>query len=159
MHRPTLNEVYLRMLDIFARRSTCTRRQVAAIITDAGGKVLSCGYNGVPKGFVHCNEGGPCLGRNDPKGDTRRCDAVHAEQNALLQCGSRLAEAHTLYCSCTPCFECAKLICNTNIKRVVVTEHYADTRGKEILEAAHIRVEDEPADESVLDGTKPLDWA
>lgn len=125
--RPSLDQTYLKMLDVFAQRSTCRRRQVAAIITDSRGRVLSIGYNGVPSRFEHCTDV-PCLGAQDPPGDTTRCLAVHAEQNALLQCQD-LNQAHVIYCSCLPCFTCAKLICNTPIKGVVCAAPYADEAG------------------------------
>lgn len=139
MLRPSLDEVYLRMLDIFARRATCVRRQVAAIFVDAQGRFLSCGYNGVPRGFTHCTER-PCLGATDAHGDNRNCLAVHAEQNAVLQCAN-LDAVVVVYCSCTPCFECAKVLANLrNLKRVVVAETYADYRGYDVLLRAKIEV-------------------
>jgi dCMP deaminase len=58
--------------------------------------------------------------------------AVHAEQNALLQC-AQLFKAHTMYVSCTPCFTCAKMILNTPIKQVVVAGSYADDEGGKLL--------------------------
>lgn len=139
--RPTLDEIYIRMLSIFAKRSTCTRRQVAAIFVDEYGRVLSCGYNGVPRGFTHCTDT-PCKGATDEPGNTTNCEAVHAEQNAILNC-SDLNRVNTVYCSCTPCYECAKMLANLkNLKRVVVNEAYADHRGFEILERAGIKIKD-----------------
>lgn len=132
LKRISLDNVYLEMLETMALRSTCVRRQVAAIVTDRKGRVISTGYNGVPQGMPHCIDL-PCKGARDRPGDTDNCLAVHAEANALLQAGSRLAEAHTIYCSCFPCFSCAKLIANTEIKRVVFREHYPDDRGMMIL--------------------------
>jgi dCMP deaminase len=112
------------MLDLVASRSTCARRAVGAIITDATGHVLSMGYNGVPRGMPHCVDV-PCPGANRPSGiDLDLCEAIHAEQNALLQC-HRLDLAHALYCSVMPCYTpCAKLIVNTSILRIVVKEEY-----------------------------------
>jgi dCMP deaminase len=125
--RDTRDEYYLKMLELVASRSTCGRRAVGAIITDQQGHVLSTGYNGTPIGIPHCTEVA-CLGRWDPKGDSSRCLSVHAEVNALVQC-VRLEFAHTIYASCTPCFNCSKLICNTPIQRVVCREVYADETG------------------------------
>lgn len=129
--RPTRDEYYLQMLKLVASRSTCIRRSVGAIIVDKEGHVLSTGYNGVPRDFDHCIDI-PCAGSNDKSGDTSNCVAVHAEQNALLQC-SDLDRAHTIYCSCVPCFVCAKMIANTNIDTIVCVEGYADRRGLEVL--------------------------
>lgn len=125
------------MLKLVASRSTCRRRQVGAIITDVRGHVLSMGYNGVPSRLPHCVEI-PCLGTEDPPGDSSRCLAVHAEQNAILQCRS-LENAHTMYVSCAPCFTCSKLISNTPITTVVVTEMYADSLGLGVLRQRGIK--------------------
>src|SRR5258708_3001642 len=104
--RLSRDDYFLEMLHLVANRSTCARRAVGTIITDDRGHILATGYNGVPRGFTHCTDS-PCLGVNDPKGDTGRCMAIHAEINALLQC-SRLDLAHALYVSASPCFACAK---------------------------------------------------
>lgn len=145
--RPTQDEYYLEVLRALAKRSTCSRRAVGCIIVDERGQVLATGYNGVPRGFEHCGEpihlsGGQyqtylCAGANDVAGDSSRCMAVHAEQNALLQC-SDLRFAHTMYVSCTPCFVCSKMIANTPIRRVVCIEHYAEQSG--VLQAAGVEI-------------------
>jgi dCMP deaminase len=143
------------MLDIFARRATCARRQVACILTTRTGQVLSCGYNGVPRGMDHCTDK-PCAGANDAHGDNRNCLAVHAEQNALMQCRD-LYLVDTAYCSCTPCFECAKLLANLpNVRRVVVAEGYADHRGLEVLLAQHILIEEVEVDEEENAPSEPI---
>lgn len=130
--RPDLMNYFLQMLDLIASRGTCIRRKVAAIITDQKGHILSTGYNGVPSGVLHCI-GNPCPGVVDKPGDSSNCMAIHAEQNALLQC-QNLDKAYFMYCSCTPCFTCAKMIANTNIKMIVCKERYADQRGVEVLQ-------------------------
>lgn len=129
-------DYFLQIVPLVATRSTCSRRAVGCIITDIEGHVLSMGYNGVPKDFVHCIDH-PCPGASDGSGDNSNCIAVHAEQNALLQC-SNLNRAYYLYVSCTPCFICAKMIANTNIKQIIVLEPYADGRGVDILKKAGI---------------------
>lgn len=136
--RPTLDETYLAMLPLYAARGTCARRQVAAIITDARGRLLGAGFNGVPRTFTHCTDH-PCKGVDDLAGDTRNCLAVHAEINAMLQCSER-ENMHTMYCSCSPCFECAKAILNTSIKEVIVLLLYADERGIKLLQEGSIDV-------------------
>jgi len=118
------DEYFLSMLQLVASRSTCIRRAVGAIIVDEKHHVLSTGYNGVPSGFPHCIDK-QCAGALDPPGVSFRCLAVHAEVNAVLQC-PRIGLAHTLYVSCAPCFSCAKMICNTPLKRIVCLEPYAD---------------------------------
>lgn len=141
--RPSNDEYYLSMLDAIAARSTCPRRQVGAIIVTEDHRILSTGFNGVPRGFPHCTEEHKqCPGANDPKGDTRRCLAVHAELNAVLSCAD-LSRAHTLYVKCTPCKQCALMICNTPIKRIVCRERYADDSA-DILRTANVTVEVKP---------------
>lgn len=131
-HRLTKDEFFMSLLDQFAARSTCPRRQVACIVTDVKGHILGTGYNGVPSGLPHCIDI-PCPGAKDPSGDSSRCMAIHAEQNALLQC-HRLDLAHNLYVQCTPCLTCAKLISNTSIRRIIFFDWYTDTTGSTLLE-------------------------
>jgi len=131
MARESIHSYFVKMLDLVSARSTCIRRQVGAIITDGRGHVLATGYNGVPSREPHCVEE-PCAGANDVPGDTRRCLAVHAEQNALIQC-AELFKAKRIYVTCTPCFTCAKMIVNTPIKEVIVTAAYADDEGSRLL--------------------------
>jgi dCMP deaminase len=130
--RDSKDTYFVKMLEDVCSRSTCVRRSVGAILTDARGRILSSGYNGPPSGFEHCVQEHPCPGARDVSGDTRRCLAVHAEQNCLLQCW-RLDLASTLYVTCTPCFTCAKMILQTDISRVVVTSAYADDGGVTLL--------------------------
>jgi dCMP deaminase len=137
--RLTKDEYFLRMLELVAARGTCPRRQVGAIIANGAGQVISTGYNGPPRGHDHCIDV-PCPGVEQRSGDSSRCEAVHAEQNAILQAGGRLIEAYTLYVSCTPCFTCAKMIANTPIRRIVVLEPYADPRGEAILTRSGIEL-------------------
>lgn len=137
------DEYYLSLLPGVAARGTCVRRKVGAIIVDANHRVLAMGFNGPPRSFPHCGDVAAesckisvlCHGQEDPKGDTRRCMAVHAEINALLT----TTYGHTMYVSCTPCKTCALAIANTSIKRIVCLEAYADD-ARHILEAAGISV-------------------
>lgn len=138
-HRPSLTEYFTSMLALVASRASCRRRQVGAILVDEKGRVLSTGYNGPPRNVPHCSDDVPCPGAYDEPGDTRRCMAVHAEINAIVQC-ARLDLAHTLYCSNAPCFECAKVVANTPIRQVIVLGDYADIRGVEVLSMAGILV-------------------
>ncbi len=145
MGRPSRDAYYLEMVAVAAKRSTCPRRAVGAILVDGRGVVLGVGHNGVSRGFTHCSENqlppNVCQGALDPKGDTHRCWAVHAEVNAILQCAD-VDRAHTLYCSATPCFACAKIIANTSITRVVVAEVYDEPQpsGLAVLLARGIAV-------------------
>lgn len=132
--RPSTDDYFLKMLGLVASRGTCIRRRVACIIVSGEKHVLATGYNGPPQGFPHCITK-PCEGAVDEPGKTENCLAVHAEINALLQC-SRLDLAYTMYTSTSPCFSCAKAICNTNIRRIVCLQAYADARGIDLLTAS-----------------------
>jgi dCMP deaminase len=140
MPRISLDDYYAQMLALVASRSTCGRRQVAAILVDAQGILLSTGYNGVPRGMTHCIDT-PCAGAGDASGNNERCAAIHAEQNCLLRAGDKLTQAHTLYVSTSPCFNCSKLIVSSGVKRVVQLSEYADQRGVELLVSAGVVVE------------------
>lgn len=101
--------------------STCDRRHYFAFILDEHGHALSTGYNGGPKGFLHCTDGG-C-----PRSSTPRvpgavydnCIAIHAEQNALLHADYSNIQRGTLIVNGPPCFTCAKLIVNSGLSTVV----------------------------------------
>lgn len=130
--RDNLDQYFMKFLPMVASRSTCGRRAVGCVLTDARGRILATGYNGVPRAAEHCAEWErgfaashhPCAGAADPPGDTRRCLAIHAEQNALLNCW-RLDLVTTAYVSCAPCFACAKLLINLlALERVVVAQDY-----------------------------------
>jgi len=132
-----IDQYWTRHLRLVAERATCVRRKTGAIITDLRGAILSSGYNGIGSGVPHCGtEGSPCTGERTP-GDSGNentaCWATHAEQNAILTC-HRLDLAWTMYCTNFPCFNCAKSIVNTPIKRIVALEDYpGDRRGLVLL--------------------------
>jgi deoxycytidylate deaminase len=142
-NRPSIDDYYVAMLPLIASRATCLRRKVAAILVDKAGKLVSIGYNGVPVGMPHCIDT-PCAGAADQAGDTTRCAAIHAEMNAVDQARASRRHAHTLYCSTTPCWDCAGLLIITGVKRVVATSEYADQRGVERLKRAGVTVCVEP---------------
>jgi deoxycytidylate deaminase len=93
---------------------------------------------------MHCIDF-PCPGAGDKSGDNSKCQAIHAETNAIIQAGDRLKDAAIMYCSTTPCFNCCKLICTTNIKKIFARELYADEQGLELLKlkAVTVRIVDE----------------
>lgn len=118
------------LVRVTAQRSTCCRRAVGCVLLNERGHVLSTGYNGVAAGMPHCNERkygtypNACKGARLPSGTgLDACQAIHAEQNALLQCRD-VHDIHTAYVSASPCMTCAKLLMNTSCKRVVFIEEY-----------------------------------
>ena len=124
-------ETYMRLIRTLAHAGGCPRRQVGALLADVHQTFLSSGVNGPPPLLV-CNDAQPCAGRYDPKGNSSRCLAIHAEVRAILACPD-LRRAHHLYVPCTPCFACAKLILVTPIREVWADEVYADTSGMDLL--------------------------
>lgn len=127
--RPSLDEYLMRLAEVAATRSTCARRSVGCVLADAKGRVLSIAYNGVPSGVEHCKGGTPCQGVELPSGQDS-CEAVHAEQNAILQCREpdRIA---TAYVTLSPCKACLKLLLNTGCERIVVRTEHSDLWPKE----------------------------
>lgn len=115
--------VWLRVASTIAELGTCARRQVGCVFHDARGRVLATGYNGVPAGDVHCIDS-PCLGADLPSGEgLDLCGAIHAEQNALIQCKFP-DQIHTVYCTASPCIHCVKMLAGTGAVRIVFTEEY-----------------------------------
>jgi len=141
MKRIPRDEYYMNIATDVAKRSTCTRRQIGAVVVN-GDEIKSTGYNGNPRGLPHCDEIG-CV-RDDlkiPSGERMEvCTGVHAEMNALLQAGMGSRGA-ILYSTIVPCNTCAKMIINAGIKRVVYLEEYPDRMGLDLLMQAGIAVE------------------
>ena len=130
--RPDVDEYFLTMAILASKRATCIRRRVGCIITDTNNNVLATGYNGVYRGAEHCLDN-PCPGAYSASGkDLDKCYAIHAEQNALLQCKD-LNQALTCYSTTAPCVTCTKLLLNTQIMRIVVFESYAHSGTSKIL--------------------------
>lgn len=143
MTRPSWDEYFMEMAELAAKRSTCLRRNVGAVIVKDK-RAIATGYNGAPSGIKHCGEIGGCLREkmNVPSGERHElCRALHAEQNAIIQAaktGSQI-EGATIYITHQPCVICAKMLINAGIKRIVVKEGYPDEMSKEILEEAGLK--------------------
>ena len=145
MKRPTWDEYFMEMAELTAKRATCSRRQVGAVIT-RDNRAVATGYNGAPRGLAHCEEEGGCLRQKlgVPSGQRHElCRALHAEQNAIISAASmgNAIEGGTIYITHQPCVICAKMIVNAGIKRIVVREGYPDELSMEILDEAGLKVE------------------
>lgn len=145
MRRPSWDEYFMEMAKLTAQRSTCMRRHVGAVIVKDC-RAIATGYNGAPRGLVHCEENGGCLRQKMgiPSGQRQElCRALHAEQNAIIQAASmgHAIEGGTIYITHQPCVVCAKMIINAGIRRIVVKEGYPDQLALEILEEAGLAVE------------------
>ena len=124
---------YLEMASVWAKNSYCTRRKVGAILVKDR-MIISDGYNGTPSGFENVCE--------DENGVTKPY-VLHAEANAITKVaksGNSSAGA-TLFVTASPCAECAKLIIQAGIRRVVYRDAYRLTDGIDLLERAGIEVE------------------
>jgi dCMP deaminase len=123
MPRLSKDEYFLEIANTVAQRGTCERRKVGCVLVDSDNHIVATGYNGVAKNFTHCIDN-PCEGASYPSGEgLELCEAIHAELNAFLQC--RSDDSLTMYTTTTPCVACAKVICNSNVKRVVSTSQYS----------------------------------
>jgi len=140
--RISKDEYFMNIAKEVSKRSTCTRRQIGAIIVSDSGEIRSTGYNGNPRGLPHCEEMGGCI-RDQMKipSGTRMetCTAVHAEQNALIQAGMN-SRGGTMYSTIVPCPICARMIINAQIRRVVYSGDYSDVGGLEILKQVGVEV-------------------
>lgn len=122
--RPTIEEYFLSMAKLVASRATCHRRKVGCVLVNKDNHILATGYNGVPRGFDHCNEGNKCPGADSLSGrDLDKCFAVHAEQNALLQC-KNTNEVAAAYVTAAPCMQCIKSLLNTSCQVIWAAEEY-----------------------------------
>ena len=123
---------YVRMARIWAENSYCKRRQVGALIVKDK-MIISDGYNGTPSGFENVCE--------DVNNVTKPY-VLHAEANAITKIArsGNSSEGATMYVTASPCIECAKLIIQAGIKRVVYSEHYRLEDGLDLLRRANIEV-------------------
>ena len=127
------DQSYLDMAAIWARNSYCKRRQVGALIVK-NRMIISDGYNGTPSGFENVCE--------DASGVTKPY-VLHAEANAISKVAKsgNSSDGSTLYVTASPCLECAKLIIQAGIRRVVYRDEYRLTDGVDLLRRAGIEVE------------------
>ncbi|MCL5884666.1 MAG: cytidine/deoxycytidylate deaminase family protein [Deltaproteobacteria bacterium] len=134
--RPDWDTYFMDMAKLAARRSSCLRRAVGAVIVKDR-RVLATGYNGVPSGVTHCEVTG-CLREKlgVPSGERHElCRGLHAEQNAIIQAafhGVSIRDA-MLYCTNLPCIICAKMLINAGVRRIVYLDGYSDPLTGEML--------------------------
>jgi len=144
MDRPNWDEYFMEMAVLTARRSTCLRRQVGAVIV-RDRHIIATGYNGAPRGIAHCAERGGCLREklNIPSGERHElCMALHAEQNAIIQAATlgQSIESAMMYITHQPCVICSKMIVNAGIRRIIVKEGYPDQLSIELLAEAGLKI-------------------
>ncbi len=142
--RPSWDEYFMAIADLAATRSTCLRRQVGAVIVKDK-RILATGYNGAPRGLVHCLEIG-CLREKlkVPSGERHElCRAIHAEQNAVVQAATSGVDitGSMIYTTTFPCSLCSKIVINSGIVRIVCRTGYPDDLSRELLREAKIQID------------------
>jgi dCMP deaminase len=141
MKRPAWDEYFMEITRLVARRSTCMRRSVGAVLVKDK-NILATGYNGAPSGVAHCLDVGCLRERMAVQSGERHelCRGLHAEQNAIIQAakhGTNINGA-TLYCTTMPCIICSKMLINAGILRIVYAQGYPDQLAEEMIEEAGI---------------------
>ena len=142
--RPSWDEYFLEVAHLVAKRATCWRRKVGAVLVKEK-RILATGYNGAPSGLEDCFQVGYCLREklSIPSGQRHElCRGSHAEQNVLIQAALHgvSTKESTLYLTNQPCVICAKMLINAKIKEVVITGDYPDKLAKKFLKEARIKI-------------------
>ena len=134
--RPTWDEYFIEVMEAVAKRATCDRGRSGCVIV-RDNRLLVAGYVGSPVGLPHCDDAGHLIKKltHEDGHVSEHCTrTVHAEMNAICQAARNgiAVEGATLYCRMTPCRNCAMVIINSGIKRVVAQRHYHE--GEETVE-------------------------
>jgi dCMP deaminase len=142
--RPSWDKYFMELTSVVAKRSTCLRRNVGAVLVKEK-RVLATGYNGAPVGLKHCSDVG-CVReeQNVPSGERHElCRGLHAEQNAIIQAALHgiSIDGAILYCTHQPCILCTKMIINAGVNRIVCKGEYPDELAISMLEEAGINLE------------------
>jgi len=129
--RIPLEEVYMRMAEELAKRSTCARNQVGSVITSSDlTQVLGIGYNGNARGLPNACDG------TEPG----RCGCIHSEANALIKAGAQ-TPGKVMFVTVSPCVMCAKMVINSNVGRVYYRDAYRDPAGVEVLRRGGVQAQ------------------
>lgn len=128
MSRPTRAEIYMEMATVVAKRSTCLRKKVGAVLVK-NNHILGTGYNGAAKNQNSCADIG-CDMENDHCVRT-----IHAEANSIISAAVNgvSTDGAVLYSTNKPCFRCYGFLKNANIKEVFYVQNYVDGRNEEII--------------------------
>jgi dCMP deaminase len=141
--RPSWDEYFIEMAQAVARRSTCLRRSVGAVLV-RDRRILATGYNGAPAGLPHCGDVGCLRDRLGVASGERQeiCRGLHAEQNAIIQGALHgvSLKGSVVYCTTQPCVTCAKMLINAGVKRIVYLGDYPDPLAREMLDQAGVEL-------------------
>ncbi len=143
-NRPSWDEYFMDLAKLVAERSTCRRHKVGAVLV-RDKRILATGYNGSPPGMAHCLEVGCIRDKLEIPSGTRAeiCRAVHAEQNAIIQCATYeiSSKEGTLYTTHQPCTICTKMIIAAGIKRIIYDNPYPDKFAQSLLKETKVKIE------------------
>lgn len=124
-NRPTKQYVFMQMAKILSQRATCARRDVGCILVDRHDHIVGSGYNGNAAGLQHCININ-CAGAQCTSGvGLDICEAIHAEQNALMQCKDVEAIV-SCYVTTLPCMHCMKMLLNTGCQNIFYKDVYSN---------------------------------
>ena len=127
--------VFMSMAEELKTLATCARRSTACILTDNHDRIIGMGYNGVAAGQTHCIEV-ECPGARLPSGEgLDKCEAIHAEQNALIVCEYPF-RIHSCYTTTLPCINCMKMLLNTSCQFIYYRETYPHTGAIKLWQEA-----------------------
>ena len=133
--RPSTDLYEMMQSLIVSSRAGCQRRRVGCVLVNELNHVLATGYNGPARGRPPCSHE-TCLGLSAKSGtNLDGCMAIHAEQNALLQCRN-VQEIHTAYVTAAPCVTCTKLLLNTSCQRIVFLTPYPHSEAQQMWTSA-----------------------
>ena len=139
--RPSWETYFMDITTLVARRTTCTRRAVGAVIVKDK-RILSTGYNGAPSGVRHCAEVGCLREQLKVQSGMRHelCRGIHAEQNAIIQAAYHgvSVKGAALFCTTQPCSICAKMLINAGITTIYYEAGYADELARDMLAEAGV---------------------
>lgn len=125
--RPHKREYFMEIADVVSSRSTCMRRAVGCVLINELDQIIATGYNGRHRGAPNCSDRNSfaCEGATSPTGtNLEGCEAIHAEQNALMQCAN-VHEIAVCFVTTAPCVHCTKMLLNTSCRIIVYGEEYA----------------------------------
>ena len=143
-NRPSWDEYFVKIANLTKTRSNCMKRMVGCIIVKDT-RILSLGYNGTPRGYMNCFDGGckRCMEISQSGNHLDICMCLHAEENAIMYPSQTELEGSTLYVTLHPCIGCVKKIIQCKIKKVVFSEYYSpelDKMSNKILLESGIEV-------------------
>lgn len=141
--RPDWDQYFLEIAEVVAKRSSCMRRHIGAVIV-RDHRIITTGYNGAPSGLAHCTEKGCLRDQLSIESGTRAetCRALHSEMNAIIQAAQHgvSTKGATLYSTHQPCSVCARMLINAGIVKIVYTGAYPDDFARSLLEEAGIEL-------------------